>query len=116
MRSSKAGSVLVELAWTTKDKNVLMHAMTMAIGETGKVQSQKPRVTLEVLNLEALADKTEVKEAIREAAGDAELGELKIIILPPNKWKEKISLVEMDESGAVLLLGKGSISVGWIKC
>lgn len=117
IRSTKAGCVLVELAKTTKDKEELVHAITTAIGATGKVQSRKPRVTLEVLDLEALADETEVEVALREAAGVArELGELKITMLPPNKWKERIALVEMDESGALLLLGVGSIRVGWIKC
>lgn len=108
---------MVELSKSTKDKEKLTQAITLAIGRAGQVQSRKPRITLEVLDLEAVANEMEVETAIQGAAENiGELGELKVAMLPPNRWQERMALAEMDEAGAISLLKKGSIIVGWIRC
>lgn len=114
VRKTKSGAVLLELNKGTADNETFRSSIQDAIGDAGQVKNLVSTTTIEIWDLDCLATKEDVQNALVKETGCT--ADFKVHVFGPNSREQKMALATANAQTASLLLEKGRIKIGWTNC
>lgn len=116
MRETRSGDVLVEVGAKPEDQSKFGEALRGAIGNAGVVRLLVSRAQMDIRDLDASTDETEVRAALLNFFGGEDDGRFKVNLTRANRWGSRMAFVELEERLAVKLENAVHIKIGWINC
>jgi hypothetical protein len=114
VRKTQKGDLLLRLG-KDSDKTAFVSALQNVVQETAVVKSKGPKCTVEICDLDALAEVQEVKEALQRTLQTPEEGR-RVLLLGENSAGLKMAVVTLEESEAKRLLEMHRIRIGLTSC
>lgn len=114
VRRTKTGAILLELEKGGK-KDEFCQKVRGTLGKAAEVKDMKPKVTVEIRDIEGSCTKEEVLAAIIRATELRE-EEVTIQLTNPNLRDQRRAFVSVPASGASRLLAQERIKIGWVSC
>ena len=115
VRKTRAGDVLLELGVKTEDIGGFEKALQEVLGTSGDIKTRTARMSLEIRDLDELANADEIRASLTKELGEA-TEPRKVVVLGANSRGQKVAIVELGESEAHKLLKTARIKIGWINC
>lgn len=115
IRQTRAGDILVELGAETKDKVAFGAALNAVLQEKATATCLEPRTTVEIRDLDALADEEEIRHAVEQQVG-GNPGDLRIHLTKASSRGLKAAIVQLSVRIADKLEKEGTLRVGWVRC
>ncbi|KAJ8977407.1 hypothetical protein NQ317_003188 [Molorchus minor] len=112
VRRTRAGDVLIELDTKATGGAQLCESLRGAFAGSATVRTLKPKVTVEIRDLDCLTTEEEVKVAIREIIGNIP-DDHRVSLTRANTRGQKIAILELEEKEAEQLIKAGRVKIGF---
>ncbi|KAJ8980479.1 hypothetical protein NQ317_013232 [Molorchus minor] len=112
VRRTRAGDVLIELDTKATGGAQLCESLRGAFAGSATVRTLKPKVTVEIRDLDCLTTEEEVQVAIREIIGNIPDNH-RVSLTRPNTRGQKIAILELEEKEAEQLIKVGRVKIGF---
>lgn len=113
IRRTRTGDVLLELGPNSKNTDGFCGALKDALGDQARILNLRPRVSIEIRDLDGFTTEPEVAAALKRDIPEVE--EVKIKIFPCPRGQQ-VAIVEIREKWAAKLISTGKIKIGWVSC
>ena len=94
IRRTRSGDVLVEIEASQDNKTKFGYALSSVVGEPSSVRPLKPRLRVEIRNLDAATEEAGIRTALHTLCGGGTFGDYRINLSRENKWGSLIAFVE----------------------
>lgn len=114
VRKTKDGLCLIKMQSNTDGRDDFRRALQDAVGDAGSVKTLVSRVQVEIMDLDCVATRDDVIQALsRETGRDGDFG---VHIFGPNRAEQYMAVCDLESQEAEALLSRGRIGIGWIRC
>lgn len=113
IRKTKTGAVLLELGKGGK-KDDFFNNIKEVLRDTADVKDSKPKVTIEIRDLDSFTTTDEVLAAVREATDSED--EIIVRLTDTDKREQRRAFVSLSAADAKKLLVTQRIKIGWTNC
>ncbi|KAG8222960.1 hypothetical protein J437_LFUL000255 [Ladona fulva] len=114
IRKTNDGGVLLQLGHKTKNKRKFGNLIPKVLSPNHIVHDLKPRMTLEIRDLDCTTTEAEVRDAISREMEEPLKDDFKVAVFEPNNRGQKMAVAEMEDQGAISILNKDWIKIRWV--